>query len=175
MLRQSSRPSLPTPFVLFVYFPSQTFSQSPLIPPFFLSLLIFVQTSYIRLSLSPVSFPFYWYSPTLWLFSNYHLYFLIFFSFTFIFLIAYYLLFLSFLFLYFISFFSRFLHIYFAFCFLSLFIFSSSSFFLFISCSTRSISFHFSISFSAYIFFLSSFFLTLLFSSCLHFLTIRPQ
>jgi len=99
LLRQPFRPSLPTPFVLFVYFPSQTFSQSPLIPPFFLSLLIFVQTSYIRLPLSPVSFPFYWYSPTLWLFSNYHLYFLIFFfSFTFIFLIAYYLLFLFFYF-----------------------------------------------------------------------------
>lgn len=65
----------PPPFVLFVYFPSHPFSRSLLLPSFFLSLLILVQSR----PLSPIFFPSHWYSPTdIRLFSNCHLYFLIF-------------------------------------------------------------------------------------------------
>ena len=99
MLRQPSRPSLPTPFVLFVYFPSQTFSQSPLIPPF---LFVF---AYIRPDLLYSSTSFSCLFSLLLIFSNSLIVFQLslifshfFFSFTFIFLIAYYLLFLFFYF-----------------------------------------------------------------------------
>lgn len=65
----------PPPFVLFVYFPSHPFSRSLLLPSFFLSLPILVQSR----PLSPIFFPSYRYSPTdIRLFSNCHLYFLIF-------------------------------------------------------------------------------------------------
>lgn len=84
----------PPSFVLFVYFPSHPFSQSLRLLSFFLSLLALVWS----LPLPPVSFLSHWYSPTLRLFSNCHLYFLIFQfpvflkSFLLIYLIAYYLL-----------------------------------------------------------------------------------
>lgn len=119
----------PPPFVLFVYFPSHPFSRSLLLPSFFLSLLILVQSR----PLSPIFFPSYWYSPTdIRLFSNCHLYFLIFqfpvfLVFSLVYLIAYHLLLPSpFSFSpCFIPRLSRFLRVHFAFCFFSFHFLSS--------------------------------------------------
>jgi len=139
LLRQLSRPPLPTPFVLFVYFPSHPFSRAPLLSPFFCLCLYSFEVFYLfLLFLFPFTdilqlfdcFPI-----TTYIFSffiSFSVLLLVFFSFTLLFII-YFLRLSCFSFIRP----SCFPHIHFAFCFfffsfLSLFISLFSPLFLFV-------------------------------------------